>query len=194
MIIGVRGILEAAGPDWVYLRVGGVTLQVFVPATTISSLGSVGNEVHLFTDLRIREEQPILYGFTSLAAQELFLKLTSVSGIGPRIAMSLLSGLGVQRVNNAIVAGDMATLSTVRGVGQRTAGRIILELKSKLEMDESMPAASSAGDDAEVIAALVALGYSTGEARRVVATLEKSPDLTLEDRVRLALQRFGAGH
>lgn len=206
MIVGVRGILEAVGPDWVYLRVGGVTLQVFVPASTIGSLGPVGGEVHLFTDLRIRDDQLVLHGFSSLAAHDLFLLLLSVSGIGPRTALALLSGLGAQGLRNAIAAGDVAALSTVRGVGRRTASRLVLELKGKLEVDESAPIASSVGDDAEVISALVALGYSTAEARRAVAAASPpgplsteagegagGEALTLEDRIRLALQHFGSG-
>jgi len=191
VIVGVRGILEAVGPDWVYLRVGGVTLQVFVPAATTGGLGPVGGEVHLVTDLRIRDDQPVLYGFPSTAAHNLFLLLTSVSGIGPRIALALLSALGAPGVSSAIAAGDVAALSTVRGVGRRTAGRIVLELKGKVEAGEAAPGLPSAGDDAEIISALVALGYSTNEARRAVAALEKSADLTLEDRLRLALQQFG---
>ena len=191
MIVGVRGVLEATGSDWVQLRVGGVTLEVFVPAATVSGLGQMGGEIHLFTDLRLRDDQPVLYGFPSAEARGLFLMLMTVSGIGPRIALSLLSGLGHQGVNNAIANEDVATLSTVRGVGRRIAGRIILELKGKLEVDQSAVISASAGDDAEVVSALMALGYSTAEARRAVAAVDRSPEVTLEDRVRLALQQFG---
>lgn len=191
MIVGVRGVLEATGSDWVQLRVGGVTLEVFVPAATVSGLGQMGGEIHLFTDLRLRDDQPVLYGFPSAEARGLFLMLMTVSGIGPRIALSLLSGLGPQGVNNAIANEDVATLSTVRGVGRRIAGRIILELKGKLEVDQSAVISASAGDDAEVVSALMALGYSTAEARRAVAAVDRSPEVTLEDRVRLALQQFG---
>ena len=194
MIVGVRGVLEAIGPDWVYLRVGGVTLQVFVPAATISDLGPLGGEIHLFTHLRIREDQPVLYGFPSPAAMDLFLMLLGVSGVGPRLSLALLSGLGVPDLVNTIAAGDIATLSAVPGVGRRTAGRIVLELKGKLEAGEIAAAAGPASDDAQVIAALTALGYSTSEARRAVQSLEGSRDLTLEDRIRLALQQFGSGY
>ena len=191
MIVGLRGVLEATGSDWVQLRVGGVTLEVFVPAATVSGLGQMGGEIHLFTDLRLRDDQPVLYGFPSAEARGLFLMLMTVSGIGPRIALALLSGLGPQGVNNAIANEDVATLSTVRGVGRRIAGRIILELKGKLEVDQSAVISASAGDDAEVVSALMALGYSTAEARRAVAAVDRSPGVTLEDRVRLALQQFG---
>ena len=192
MIVGIRGVLEAIGPDWVYLRVGGVTLQVFVPATTIGDLGPAGSEVHLFTLLRIRDDQPVLYGFPSPPALDLFLMLVGVSGVGPRHSLALLSSLGVQGLTNAIATDDIAALGTVPGVGRRTAGRIVLELKEKLEADLTAGAARG-GEDAEVIAALMALGYSANEARRAVGALDKSGDLTLEDRIRQALQQFGTG-
>jgi len=193
LIVGVRGILEAVGADWVHLRVGGVTLQVSVPAATIGELGLVGGEAHLFTHLNIRDDQAVLYGFTSLAALDLFLMLLGVSGVGPRRSLALLSSLGTPGLRNAIAAGDTAALGAAPGVGRRTAGRIVLDLKGKLEVGDADAALAPAGDDTQVIAALLALGYSTSEARRAVDGLEKSPDLSLEDRIRLALQRLGGG-
>ena len=193
MIVGVRGLLEATGPDWVHLQVGGVTLQVFVPTAAISELGPAGSQVHLYTHLRIRDDQPMLYGFPSPAALELFLLLLGVSGVGPRHSLSLLSSLGTARLQQAIAAGDVAALSRVSGVGRRIASRIVLELKGKLELDLEVPTATQASDDTEVIEALTALGYSTTEARRAVSNLVQSPDLTLEDRIRLALQQMGGG-
>jgi Holliday junction DNA helicase RuvA len=193
LIVGVRGILEAVGADWVHLRVGGVTLQVSVPAATIGELGLVGGEAHLFTHLNIRDDQAVLYGFTSLAALDLFLMLLGVSGVGPRRSLALLSSLGTPGLRNAIAAGDTAALGAAPGVGRRTAGRIVLELKGKVEVGDADAASAPAGDDTQVIAALLALGYSTSEARRAVDGLDKSPDLTLEERVRLALQRLGGG-
>jgi Holliday junction DNA helicase RuvA len=193
LIVGVRGILEAVGADWVHLRVGGVTLQVSVPAATIGELGLVGGEAHLFTHLNIRDDQAVLYGFTSLAALELFLMLLGVSSVGPRTALALLSTLGVAGLQRAIAAEDVSALSAAPRVGRRTAGRIVLELKGKLEVGDADVALPPAGDDTQVIAALLALGYSTSEARRAVDGLAKSPDLTLEDRVRLALQWLGGG-
>ncbi|PKB80396.1 MAG: Holliday junction branch migration protein RuvA [SAR202 cluster bacterium Io17-Chloro-G9] len=192
MIVSVRGTLEAVGSDWVHLLVGGVTLQVYVPAAAIGELGSIGNQVRLFTHLRIREEQPTLYGFLSAASLNLFLLLNGVSGVGPRLALALISSLGAARLQQAIATGDVGALNDAPGVGRRTAGRVILELKGKLELEpDEMPAA--AGDMSEVIAALTALGYSTVEARRAVANLDDSQDLTMEDRVRMALQQMAGG-
>ena len=193
MIVGIQGIIEATGPDWVHLRIGGVTLQVSVPATAISDLGPTGSQARLFTHLRIRDDQPVLYGFPDSAALELFQVLLAVSGVGPRMSLALISSLGVAGVQQAITDGDVGALSTVTGVGRRTAGRLVLELKGKLESDFTAAAALSPASDTEVVAALTALGYSASEARQAVGNLDRSPDLTVEDRIRLALQQFGGG-
>ena len=193
MIVGVRGVLEAVGPDWVHIQVGGVSLQVHVPAAAISELGSIGDSVSLHTQLRIQNEQPVLYGFVTQNSLELFGMLNGVSGIGPRLSLALLSALGVARLYEAISAEDVAALSAAPGVGRRTAGRIILELKGKLTDRplDSVPGRS--GDDEDVVAALTALGYSANEARQAVSNLDRDPDLSVDDRIRLALQQFGAG-
>ncbi len=191
MIVSVRGVIEAVGPDWVHLQMGGVTLQVFVPAAAIGELGSVGTEARLHTHLRMQNEQPVLYGFPNSASLALFLLLTGVSGVGPRLALALLSGLGAPRLQEAIATGDVTALVSAPGVGRRTAGRIVLELKGKLEASEAGVGLATGGDDSEVIAALTALGYSPNEARQAVGNSERTPNLTLEDRVRLALQQFG---
>ena len=192
MIVGIQGILEATGLDWVHLRIGGVTLQVSVPASAIGELGPTGSQARLFTHLRIRDDQPVLYGFPDSPALELFQVLLAVSGVGPRMSLALISSLGVAGVQQAIAGGDVAALSTVTGVGRRTAGRLVLELKGKLESDFPAAAALSPASDAEVVAALTALGYSASEARQAVNGLDRSPDLTVEDRIRLALQQFGS--
>jgi Holliday junction DNA helicase RuvA len=193
VIAGVRGVLEGTGPDWVHLQVGGITLQIFVPATAINELGAPGSQVHLYTHLRIRDDQPVLYGFPTSAALELFLLLTGISGVGPRLSLALLSSLGVARLHQAIESGDVAALDTVPGVGRRTASRVVLELKGKLELGQETAAPAPANNDSEVIEALTALGYSATEARRAVNNLDRSPELTVEDRIRLALQKMGGG-
>ena len=134
MIVSVRGVLEAAGPDWVHLRVGGVTLQVFVPASTAARVGGAGSEVSLHTHLRVQNEQPVLYGFADAASLNLFGLLTGVSGVGPRLGLSLLSALEPARLQMAVVSGDVAALSSASGVGRRTASRIILDLKGKVDL------------------------------------------------------------
>ena len=134
----------------------------------------------------------MLYGFLSADSLNLFLLLNGVSGVGPRLALALISSLGAARLQQAIATGDVGALNDAPGVGRRTADRVILELKGKLELEpDEMPTA--AGDMSEVIAALTALGYSTAEARSAIANLDDSPDLTMEDRVRMALQQMAGG-
>lgn len=195
MIVGVSGQLAAVGGDWVHLTVGGVTLQVYVPTADLVNLGAVGSTLRLFTHLRIANDQPVLYGFTSPAALELFQATVGVSGVGPRLGLALLSGLGAAGLQQAITEGDVAALSGVSGIGRRTASRLVLELKGKLELAAGDMAAGNfpADSDGELIAALTALGYSTAEARRAIANLEKSPEQTLEERLRLALRGMGGG-
>jgi Holliday junction DNA helicase RuvA len=192
VIVKVHGVLEAVGPDWAHIRVGGVTLQVFVPASSIAGLGSLGASVGLHTELRIRDEQPVLFGFTSPDYLTLFQLLNAVSGVGPRLSLALLSALGATGLQQAISNEDITALASAPGVGRRIAGRIVLELKGKLDPtgDAAIPTPLAA--DSEVIAALTALGYSPNEARSAVAGLDKDPELTVEDRIRLALQQFGA--
>lgn len=193
MIAGVHGILQATGADWVHLQVGGITLQIYVPASCIPGLGDTGETVHLFTHLRIRDDQPVLYGFPTQADLDAFLLLLGISGVGPRHSLGLLSSLGVAGLHRAIESGDVAGLSTAPGVGRRTASRVVLELKGKLDLGEETGAPSVVSHDAEVIEALTALGYSATEARRAVNDLDTSPELTVEDKIRLALQQMGGG-
>ena len=190
MIIGVHGTLEATGPDWVHIRVGGVTLQVSVPGNSVSSLGTLGSQVTLYTYLRIRDEEPVLYGFTDAASLDLFGMLTAVSGVGPRTALALLSSLDPARLQTAIVTGDTAALSSAQGVGNRTANRIVLDLKGKLEEAEFAEVAFSGDTDGQVIAALTALGYSPAEARAAAVASAVTAETEVDDRIRVALQQF----
>jgi len=192
MIVGVHGTLEATGHDWVNVRVGGVTLQVSVPANTVSSLGAQGSQVSLHTHLRIRDEEPVLYGFTDAAALGLFSMLTAVSGVGPRMALALLSSLEPARLQTAIVTGDIAALSSAQGVGNRTASRIVLDLKGKLEDAEFAEIGMGADADSQVIAALTALGYSPAEAKAAAGAPAVAAQADVDDRIRVALQQFAS--
>ena len=190
MIVRVQGHLETIGTDWVHVNLGGVSLQIFVPTSAINDLGPQGSQVTLFTHMRIRDEQAILYGFPSAASMELFLLVTGVSGVGPRLGLALLSSLGALGLRQAIASADVAALNSAPGVGQRTASRIVLDLKGKLDVEELEPLPTSGGEELEVIAALTALGYSTTEARRALSTLDRNEDSTIEDLIRQALQRL----
>ena len=194
MLVGVRGALEAVGADWVNVQVGGITLQVSVPASAIAGLGSVGEPVRLHTVLRIQNEQPMLYGFPDAGAVELFGALTGVSGVGPRSAMAILSELGEHGFRQAVAAEDVAALARAQGVGRRIAQRVVLELRGKLPQADGLePAAAATGADADAVEALTALGMSLADARQAVAALDLPPDASVEDKIRQALLGLGGG-
>ena len=191
MIVGVHGTVETTGSDWVNVRVGGITIQVSVPANTVSSLGAQGSSVSLYTHLRIRDEEPVLYGFADSASRSLFSMLTTVSGVGPRMALALLSSMNSSQLQTAIVTGDITTLSSAPGVGNRTASRIVLDLKGKLDDAEFDEISGVMGDvDGQVIAALTALGYSLSEAKSAAGAPAVAAEAEVDDRIRVALQQF----
>ena len=161
-----------------------------MPSSTLDSLGAIGEEVHLFTHLQLREDNVALYGFASTEELELFRMLIGVSGVGPKAALAMLSAMNPSQLAIAIATGNVALLSQVPGVGNKMASRLALELKGKLE--GFRVGAPMAEGDAEVIAALTSLGYSSAEAASAAATLPDSPEFTVEDRVRLALQYLAA--
>lgn len=195
MITGVTGVLEAKGPGWVQVRVGGgVTLQIFAPSSTVEDLGIQGEEVHLHTRLYIRDDEAVLYGFSTAEGLQLFQLLNTVSGIGPRISLSLLSSLGPGSLIAAVAAGDVGTLSGVTGVGKKGAGRLVVELKGKFSALE-VPSTSGAanGQDGDVVSALMALGYSAAEVRQAVGKISGLNELSLEEKLRRALIQLGGG-
>ena len=195
MISSIQGILEARGEDWVDVAIGGVSVRAMVPASAMSGLGPIGGPVRLFTHLIVRDENIILYGFRSAEEKAAFLALIGVSGIGPRLGLVVLSVLTPANLVEAIEEGDAAALSRAPGVGKRSASRIIVELKGKLdELDiaglTASPTRSPTVIDAELTAVLQSLGYTAQEIR-VAVTAVSSPDAEeippLDERVRLAL-------
>ena len=195
MLVGLHGALEAVGADWVNVRVGGITLQVSVPASVIPGLGSVGEPVQLHTVLRIQNEQPTLYGFSDAGSVELFGALTGVSGVGPRSAMSILSELGEGGFRQAVASEDVAALARAQGVGRRIAQRVVLELRGKLPdaADGTPGGVIAGGTDAEAVEALTALGMPLADARQAVAALDLPADASAEDKIRQALMSMGGG-
>ena len=195
MITGVTGILEGRGAGSVDVRVGGsVSLQIFVPSSTLENLGNQGDVVHLHTRLYMKDDEPVLYGFASAEDLRLFQMLNGVAGVGPRMSLSLLSSLGSGALITAVAAGDVDALSRVAGVGKKSAGRLVLELKGKfaaLLQPGASPPVIGSSEDSEVVLALMALGYSATEARRGVSPLGYSDSLPVEDRIRRALQQIG---
>ena len=189
MITGIRGTLEATGPDWVVITLGGISLQIFVPTSVIPELGGAGATVRLHTRLMVRDDSLVLHGFTTEEALTIFDLLIGVSGIGPKHAHSILSTLAPAALISAVATEDTKAISQVPGMGQRTAARIIVELKGKMDtigVGGTASPANSAADD--VTEALQALGYSAIEARIAVTTAGADSTLPVEEQIRLALQ------
>ena len=187
MIGRLTGILVEKNPPQILLDVQGVGYEVDVPMSTFYNLPLPGARVVLFTHLVVREDAHLLFGFGSESERQAFRTLTKISGIGARTALSVLSGLSVAELANAVTLQDAGRLTKVPGIGKKTAERLLLELKDKLGADlgagsgTRAPTASS-----DILNALVALGYSDKEA---VATVKKLPDgLSVADGIRQALK------
>jgi len=191
MIASLQGKLESLGSNGAIINVGGIGFQVYMPTSTLSILGIIGKEVKLHTYLHLREDNVALYGFASTEELGLFQNLLSVSGIGPKLALAMLSAMNIEKLTMAIVTGSADLLTEIPGIGKKTANRIILELKDKLGAGWiTTPGVQLAEENAEVLAALTSLGYSIAEATRAVASLPADSKLSLEDKVKLALAYF----
>ena len=132
MIAGLRGTLESLGNDWAIINVNGIGFQVYMSTSTLSTLGSIGEEVKLYTHFHLREDNATLYGFTSADELGLFQTLISVSGLGPKLALAMLSTLNVEKLTMAIATGSADLLTVIPGIGKKVASRLILELKEKI--------------------------------------------------------------
>jgi len=190
VIAGLKGTLQALGSDWAIVNVGGIGFQVYMPTSTLSTLGTTGEEVELHTHLHIREDNATLYGFATAEELGLFQTLIGVSGLGPKLALAMLSAMGVEKLAMAIATGSADLLAEIPGIGKKTANRLILELKEKIGAGWLAAPAELAEENADVLAALTSLGYSVREATRAVATLPPDQQLTLEEKIKLALGFF----
>jgi Holliday junction DNA helicase RuvA len=190
MIATLEGVLEYRGDDFVIINVGGIGFQVYVSGPTLSQLGAIKGKVSLYTHLHVREDNISLYGFASSEELTLFRSLISVSGIGARLALSLLSALNPEKLVMAITSGDIDVLSQTPGIGKRMASRLVVELRGKLEKDWKEVALPLAPEGTDVIAALTGLGYSVTEATRAISRLPDSEELSLEDKIKMALQQM----
>jgi len=192
MIASLHGILESLGSNWAIINTGGIGFQVYMPTSTLSTLSTIGKEVKLYTHLHLRQDNATLYGFTTTEELELFQALITVSGLGPKLALAMLSTMSVEKLAMAIATGSIDLLTMVPGIGRKTANRIILELKDKIGAGLiALPAAQLAEENTDVLAALTSLGYSVSEATRAVASLPQGQALSLEEKIKLALQYFG---
>ncbi len=196
MIALVRGSLAYKSIDHVIIDVGGVGYRLFIPLSTFYSLPEAG-EISLFTHTHVREDSLLLYGFLSLEEKNLFVILIGISGIGPKLAVNILSHIPAGDLKRAIATGDIKRLSGLPGIGKKTAERLVLELKDKVGPVEgpattpgSSPAAGTAAGDliGDVISALVNLGYKENQARKVLENMELAPELSMEEALKGALK------
>ncbi len=197
MITFLEGALVEALPTHVVVSVHGVGYHVFIPLSSYDKLPAPGAPIKILTHLQVREDAHVLYGFMSTAERDLFrLLINHVSGIGPKTALDVLSGITVTNFKAAVVEGNSKVLSQVKGIGKKTAERIIVELKDKLGVAAAWEAATAGNaptaleaQAADAVAALIALEYKQVDAHRAVrAVLEKNAASTSEEIVRHALK------
>ena len=202
MITFLDGKLISALPTQAIVDVSGVGYEVFIPLSSYDKLPTVGQPIRILTHLAVREDAHLLYGFMTAAERDLFrLLVNNVSGIGPKLALAVLSGMSVNHFKAAVVNSDVASLSKISGLGKKTAERIILELKDKLGVAAAWEAASAMHAPTpeqeqanEAVLALIALGYKQVEAHKAVRDLqEKGEGKSAEDLVKLVLKRMAAG-
>jgi holliday junction DNA helicase RuvA len=188
MIGKLTGTLLEKNPPQILLDCHGVGYEVDVPMSTFYNLPAVGEAVSLLTHFVVREDAQILYGFGSASEREAFRQLVKISGVGPRTALSVLSGMSVADLAQAVSAQDSARIVKVPGIGKKTAERLLLELKGKLGADLNLPGAGATGGDAasDIQQALMALGYSEKDAASALKALPK--DVGVSDGIKLALK------
>ncbi len=186
MIGRLAGTLAEKTPPTVLLDVHGVGYEVSVPMSTFYNLPALGEPVVLLTHFIVREDAQLLFGFLTAAERATFRELVKISGVGPRTALSLLSGLNAVELAQAVAAQDSARLVKVPGIGKKTAERLLLELKGKLAPDLSAPHPALDDAQGDIAQALLALGYSEREAQAALKALPK--DVGVSDGIKLALK------
>jgi Holliday junction DNA helicase RuvA len=197
MITFLRGKLVEAVPTQVIVEVNGVGYEILIPLSSFDKLPQPGQEITILTHLAIREDAHVLYGFMTRPEREMFrLLINTVSGIGPKLALNVLSGMNVTALRGAVANGDIKSLSQISGVGKKTAERIVVELKDKIGPAGAWEASSAkhgAGDQKtnDAVLALIALGFKQNEAHDAVrgAISILGPDATVENIVRACLKK-----
>ena len=194
MIARLAGRLHRKSPEHLVVDVGGVGYQVFVSLQTYARLPGEGSAVALDIMTHVREDALVLFGFAEPTERKLFVMLQSVSGIGPKLALNILSGLAVEDLRRALRAGDLARLVAIPGVGKKTAERMIVELREKVAAEVEEPAATAGPDSGprdDAVAALVNLGYRKPDAEKAVDAARGPERQSFEDIIREALRRLG---
>ncbi len=196
----IKGELAEINTDHIVIEAGGIGYQVFISLQTFDYLPSVGEDLKIYTYLYLREDAMILYGFLTKDDLELFKLLISVSGIGPKGGLAILSTLEADDLRFAILSGDAKSISKAPGVGGKTAQRVILELKDKLSLEDAFEAktehvqknAAAAGGSVknDAVMALTALGYSSTESLKAVSAVEITEDMDVEEVLKAALKHL----
>jgi Holliday junction DNA helicase RuvA len=190
MISSVSGRVAEAGEDGLVVEVGGVGLQVYAPAA-LSHTAEVGQPISLHTYLVVRETELTLYGFQTKEERHFFTLLLGVNGVGPRLALAVLSTLSPNAIRRGVFSEQAEVFSQVPGVGKTTAQKILLHLKNKIKDVDGLEVVAAMDDvDTEVVAALTALGYSIVEAQAALQFIPKDAPQDVEERLRIALGYF----
>jgi Holliday junction DNA helicase RuvA len=186
MIGRITGLLAAKNPPQLLVDVGGVGYELDVPMSSFYNLPALGERVTLLTHFVVREDAQLLFGFLTAEERSTFRLLIKISGVGPRTALSILSGLSVAELAQAIAAQEAGRLVKVPGIGKKTAERLLLELKGKLGPDLAVPASVASDAQADIVQALVALGYSDRDAAAALKALPA--DIGVADGIKQALK------
>lgn len=186
MIGRVTGTLAAKSPPQLLIDVGGIGYEVDVPMSSFYNLPALGERVTLLTHFIVREDAQILFGFLTHDERQTFRLLIKITGVGPRMALALLSGLSVGELAQAVARQETGRLVKVPGIGKKTAERLLLELKGKLADAVSAPASVASDAQADILQALIALGYSDREAAAALKSLPA--DASVSDGIKLALK------
>ena len=198
MITFLHGTIAEKHPTRIVLDVGGIGYEVFIPLGSYDRLPEKNHECCVLTVDYVREDQHLLFGFMTEEERDVFLKLLSVSGIGPKLALSALSGLSVREVTASIVAGDIGMLSSISGVGKKIAERMVVELRDKFAEADTLAAASKLPEQAgynqrarDAVMALISLGYKQMEAKKMITAIIQpdGEEISVEELVRKALTR-----
>ena len=201
MISYLKGELAGAGEGMAVVDVGGMGFRVFITDCDQADLPAVGEPVQLYTYLSVREDAIWLYGFLSEEDRQVFRQLLTVSGVGPKAALGILSALSANDLRFAVFSDDVKAISKAPGVGLKTAKKLILELKDRLKLEDAIPGGGSMGEEAgvhaqdadvtEAVEALVTLGYSSSEALRAVKRVKMDGNMKTEDILGEALKVIG---
>lgn len=198
MLYNIKGKLTVTDVNFIVVECGGVGFKCYTTLNTVKTIGELGKEVNVYTHLAVREDAMDLYGFATLAELDAFKLLITVSGIGPKAAVAILSELTPDKLSICIASGDAKSITRAQGVGKKTAERVVLELKDKMgaisvsgDVSDAVNSAlsvSEGSNTAEAVEALVALGYSQSDASIVVGGMDKS--LSVDEMIRLGLKQL----